>query len=164
VMDDAIREVLMSRADIPVDYYTEYIETDRFGPLASAALADYVGRKYKGRQIDVVIAVTNYALQFVLEHRQELFPNVPIAFAGIAVPDERARRAGAGIAVVRVGAAYVETLKLALQLHPSTTRVFVMATSANQQNMDAVRAQLSVFSRQVQLTFVEGKTMADVLN
>ena len=37
VMDDAIREVLMSRADIPVDYYAEYIETDRFGSLASEA-------------------------------------------------------------------------------------------------------------------------------
>jgi signal transduction histidine kinase len=164
VLDDAIREVLMSRPDIPVDYYTEYIETDRFGPLASATLAGYIRRKYEGRQIDVVMALTNDALQFVLEHRDELFPGVPIAFAGIAVPDERVRRAGAGIAVVRVGAAYVETLKLALQLHPSTERVFVSAQSANQQDVDSVRAQLSVFSRQVQLTFVDGKTMADVLD
>ena len=163
VMDAAIRDVLMSRAGVPVDYYTEYIETDRFGPVASAALVDYVRRKYEGRHIDVVIAMTNYALQFVLEHRDELFPGVPIAFAGIVVPDEAVRRAGGGIAAVRVGSAYEETLKLALQLHPSTKRVFVMARSASQPNVDAVRAQLSVFSRQVQPTFVEGKTLSEVL-
>ena len=164
VLDAAIRDVLLSRAGMRVDYYTEYIETDRFGPVASAALVDYVRRKYEGRHFDVVLAMTNYALQFVLENREELFPGVPIAFAGIAIPDEAARRAGSGIAVVRVGSAYVETLKLALQLHPSTERVFVMARSASQQNVDAVRAQLGVFSRQVQLTFVEGKTMDDVLD
>jgi signal transduction histidine kinase len=164
VLDAAIREVLMSRPGMPIDYYTEYIETDRFGPVASAALVDYVRRKYEGRHLDVVIAMTNYALQFVLEHRDELFPDVPIVFAGIAVPDESVRSAGGGIAVVRIGSAYVETLKLALQLHPSTERVFVMARSGNQQNVeDAVRAQLSVFSRQVQLTFVERKAMEEVL-
>jgi len=163
VLDAAIREVLLSRGGMPIDYYTEYIETDRFGPVASAALVDYVRRKYEGRHFDVVLAMTNYALQFVLENRDELFPGVPIAFAGIAVPGEAARRAASGIAVVRIGSAYVETLKLALQLHPTTERVFVMARSASQENVDAVRAQLSAFSRQVQLTFVEGKTMADVL-
>ena len=74
VLDEAIREVLMSRADIPVDYYTEYIETDRFGPLASASLADYVRRKYEGRQIDVVIAMTNYALSSCSSTGTSCFP------------------------------------------------------------------------------------------
>ncbi len=133
------------------------------GATASAALADYIRRKYRSRHIDVVIAMTNDALQFVLEHRDELFPDAPIVFAGITVPDESVRRAGGGIAVVRVGSAYVETLKLALQLHPSTERVFVMAQSPNQQNVDSVRAQLSEFSRQVQLTFVDEETMPRVL-
>ena len=162
VLDSAIREVLITRAGIPINYYTEYIESDRFGALASSALADYIRRKYERHHIDVVIAMTNDALQFVLEHR-ELFPDTPIAFAGIAVPDENVRSAGSGIAVVRVGSAYVDTLKLALALHPSTERVFVVAQSPDPQNVAAVRAQLSEFSRRVQLTFVEGETLARAL-
>ena len=149
---------------VPIDYYAEYLEADRFGTAAaSASLAEYVRRKYRRRHIDLVIAMTNDSLQFVLDHRDELFPDVPIVFAGIAVPDENVRRAGHGIAVVRVGSAYVETLKLALELHPSTERVFVVARSPNQQNVDSVRAQLRDFSRQVQLTYLEEETLPRLL-
>src|SRR6185436_17957151 len=109
VVDSAIRDVLITRSDIPIDYFTEYIETDRFGPLASSALAEYIRRKYERHHIDVVIAITNYAFQFVLDHR-DLFPDAPIAFAGIAAPDQSVRSAGRGIAVVRGGSAYAETL------------------------------------------------------
>jgi cobalamin biosynthesis protein CobD/CbiB len=40
----------------------------------------------------------------------------------------------------------VETLKLALQLHPSTEHVYVVARSSNQQDVESARAQLGVFS------------------
>ena len=163
VLDAAIRDVLVSGPEIPIDYYAEYLEADRFGSSASASLAEYVRRKYLRRRIDLVIAVTNDSLAFVLDHRDELFPDVPIVFAGIAVPGEDVRRAGAGIAVIRVGSAYVETLKLALELHPSTERVFVVARSTNQQDVDSVRAQLRDFSRQVQLTYIEEETLPRVL-
>jgi signal transduction histidine kinase len=163
VLDAAIRDVLVSGPEIPVDYYAEYLEADRFGSSASTSLAEYVRRKYLRRRIDLVIAVTNDSLKFVLDHRDELFPDVPIVFAGIAVPAEEVRRAGSGIAVVRVGSAYVETLKLALELHPSTQRVFVVARSTNQQDVSSVRAQLRDFSRQVQLTYVEEETLPRVL-
>ena len=163
MLDAAIRDVLVSGPEIPIDYYAEYLEADRFGQQASAALAEYIRRKYQRRRIDLVIAMTNDSLQFVLDHRDELFPDVPIVFAGIAVPDESVRRAGAGIAVIRVGSAYVETLKLALELHPSTERVFVVARSTNRQDVDSVRAQLSDFSRQVQLTYIEEETLPRLL-
>ena len=122
----------MSDREMPVDYYAEYLEADRFGTAeASAALAEYVRRKYRDRHIDLVIAITNDSLQFVMDQREELFPDAPIVFAGLAVPDEIVRSAGHGIAAVRVGSAYAETLKLALELHPSTERVFVVARSPN---------------------------------
>jgi len=163
VLDAAIRDVLVAGPEIPIDYYAEYLEADRFGSSASVALAEYVRRKYLRRRIDLVIAVTNDSLGFVLDHRDELFPDVPIVFAGITVPGEDVRRAGAGIAVIRVGSAYVETLKLALELHPSTERVFVLATSPNQQDVGSVRAQLRDFSRQVQLTYIEEETLPRAL-
>src|SRR5262245_218792 len=53
VVDGAIRKVLLSRTDAPVDYFAEYLESDRF-PTEDATLAfrDYIRRKYQGRRID----------------------------------------------------------------------------------------------------------------
>jgi len=57
VLDGAMREGLQSRADAPVNYYAEYLEFD-------------------GRRIDVVVADTTPAVQFVIRFREELFPRV----------------------------------------------------------------------------------------
>ncbi len=138
-------------------------DSDRFGALASPALADYIRRKYRSRHIDLVIAITNDSLRFVLDHRGELFPDAPIVFAGITVPDESVRSAGQGLAAVKVGSAYAETVKLALELHPSTERVFIVAASPNKQDVDSVRTQLDGFSRQVQLTYVDEETLSRAL-
>jgi len=159
ILDEAIREVLSHGGDLSVGYFTEYLESDRFGDRASMLLADYIRQKYRDRHIDLVIAVTNYALQFVLDHRAELFPDASIVFGGISVPDEAVRREGRGIAALRVGSAYAESLRLALMLHPGTERVFVVARTTNPDERESLRAQLDDFSRQVQLTYIEEDTL-----
>ena len=71
--DAAIREVLLAPSEVPIDYFAEYLESDRFEePGASQALRDYIQQKYRGRQIDLVIAVTDVALQFALQYRNDL--------------------------------------------------------------------------------------------
>ena len=98
ILDAAIRESLASRPDVPIDYFAEYLESDLFPEeQASLALKDYIQRKFQGRRIDLVIAVTDTALRFVLDHREELFPGAPVVFSGLAVPDETSRSAGGGI-------------------------------------------------------------------
>ena len=163
VLDTAIRAALGSRPDAPITYFAEYVESEQFGePLATQALADYIREKYRGRKIDVLIAITNVALQLILEHR-DLFPNVPIVFGGLGVPDESVRNAAAGIAALRVGRSYTETLKLALDLQPATTQVFVLARTPNQANVDAVRSALEGFSERVKLTYIDEPTTEAML-
>ena len=74
------------------------LESDLF-PDEEAMLAfkDYVGRKYQGRTIDVVIAMTDTSLRFILDHRAELFPDAPVIFFGVVGPDETVRSVGGGI-------------------------------------------------------------------
>ena len=159
VLDAAIREVLMSGPEI-ARRLLRGIPRDRpvRAASASAALADYVRRKYQSRHIDLVIAMTNDCAPVRAgSPRRAVSRRADRLRRDRRAGRERPRRRdGCGIAVVRVGSAYVETLKLALELHPSTERVFVVAQSPNQQNVDSVRAQLSEFSRQVQLTYVDG--------
>jgi hypothetical protein len=69
VLNDAIGEVFASAVDID-DINTEYLESDRFPePIAAPALRDYIGRKYQGRRIDVVLAFSEPALSFALRYR-----------------------------------------------------------------------------------------------
>ncbi len=141
ILDAGIRDRLAAGSDTPIDYFTEYLESDLFpGEKALLAFKDYLRRKYQGRTIDVVIAMTDTSLRFILNHRGELFPEAPVIFFGIAGPDETIRSVGGGITGVRVGVAYAETLKLALALHPSTQRVFVVAMSPDNQTEEAARS------------------------
>jgi signal transduction histidine kinase len=163
VVNAAIREALRN-SDLPIDYFAEYLESDRF-PVEEAdqTLADYIRRKYRHRQIDLVIAIADPALRFVLDHRRELFPEVPIVYSGLEVPHTVDRSAGGGLTGVMRGVAYARTLQVALELHPSTERVFVVARRPDQQVVAAVRAQLHDFSRQVRLTYVNEATVPRLL-
>jgi signal transduction histidine kinase len=160
-----IRQALASRPDVPIDYFAEYLESDLFPEAqASLGLRDYIRQKFHGHRIDLVIAVAEPAMRFALDHRDELFPGAPIIFSAAAAPDEATRSARANITGIRVGNAYAETLKLALDLHPSTRHVFVVANGAAQQAIDTVRAELSGFSGQVSLTYLTQKTVPLLLS
>ena len=142
LLDEAIRRAVLSGSDTPVDYFAEYLESDRFAPEdASAALADYIRRKYRGRHIDAVVAVSDPALEFVERYRAELFPDAPIVASMSTLLDSRRRESDPGITGILGGVAYDKTLDLALQLHPATRRVFVVAYSPNSRLADRVHTR-----------------------
>ena len=163
ILDAGIREALASRSDVAIDYFAEYLESDIFpAEEAASALTDYIRRKYRGRRIDLVIAMTDTGLRFVLDHRGELFPQAPIVFFGVA-PGE-ITQVGGGITGIRVGVAYGETLKLALALHPSTQNVFVIAKGPDARTVEAVRAELGGFSQRVSFTYLVEETVPRLLS
>jgi signal transduction histidine kinase len=167
LLDAGIRDRLAADSNVPIDYFAEYLEADLFpSEEASLAFTHYVQEKYQGRTIDVVIAMTDTSLQFVLDHRGELFPDAPVIFFGLARPDESVRRVGGGITGITVTNAYSETLKLALTLHPSTQRVFVIARSPDNQTLrlEALRDEFSALSRQVSITYLTEATVPLLLS
>ena len=161
LLDAGIREALEARSDLPIDYFAEYLEADLFpGDRATQAFRDYLRRKYEGRRIDVVIAITKTALDFALDNRDDLFGGAPIVFSGL-VPDEMLLRRD-NLTGLRVGAAYGETLGLALSLQPATQRVFVVAKGPEDQ-VEGVRRALREFSSRVSLTYVAEETLPALL-
>ena len=62
----------------------EYLDTKRFPSEDRLNLVkDYLAAKYRDRKFDLVIVLDNSALSMALNYREELFPGVPIVFAGI---------------------------------------------------------------------------------
>jgi len=164
VHEAGIREGLRSRPDWPIDYYSEYLESDRFPAEESTlALRGYLVDKYRGRHIDAIVAVTDTALRFVLRFRGELFPNVPIVYFGNVPVDDAVRREGAGITGVVVAAGFAEGLALTLKLHPSTEQLFVVAQTPNMMFQDSIRAALEQTAQRARLTFITDASVAGLL-
>src|SRR6266850_2229821 len=160
--DAAIRAVLLAPSET-IDYFAEYLESDRFTePQASKSLRDYIQEKYQGRRIDLVVAVTDVALQFVLQYRNDLFPSAPIVFAGFFPPEPEIRLADPGITGAVMAEGYGETLALALRLHPSTTQVFVVAKWP-ELRFDSLHADLRAFESRARIHYLTEEPLADVL-
>jgi PAS domain S-box-containing protein len=156
VIDAAIKESLLSNPGAPVEYFNEYLESDRLPvEAASAALSAYIRQKYASRPIDVVIAVADPAFQFVRQHRSDLFPNVPIVAATTSLVESSLRTEGPGATGVTGGVGYGSTLALALQLQPSTKRVFVIAYAPTLNLIEGIRPELLPFAKRVELTYFE---------
>jgi signal transduction histidine kinase len=164
-VNEAIQKSLRSDPAIPIDYFVEHLDSDVFAPeVASRSLAGYIREKYRGRAIDVVIAIADPALRFVLDYRNELFAGVPIVYSGVSVPADATGHAIAGLTGVLRGVAYGETLKVALALHPLTEHVFVVARSPDSRVIDAVKTEFNNVIDGVRVTFVDEPTIPQLID
>jgi PAS domain S-box-containing protein len=129
--DRSFQAVLQSAPAGSIEYYTEYLESDRFpGENQSKALRDYLRQKYASRTIDVVVAVSDVPLEFLLKFRDSLFTQTPIVFTAIK-PPAISETSGPGLTGIVLGGGYRKTLDLALRLHPGTKQVFIISGTLN---------------------------------
>src|SRR5262249_33023560 len=114
--------------------------------------------------IDLVVAIADPALQFALDHRDELFPGAPIVYSGLAIPATIDRGEFGGVTGVLRSVAYAQTLKLALALHPSTEQAFVSAKTADQQAFATIQAALKEAAPTVRLNYLDADTVASLVD
>ena len=126
--DRGVHEGMAESADRQADLFAEFLDQPVFsGPAYEAQTAAYFRAKYAARPPQVIVAVGEPSLLFVLRHRSELFPGVPVIHAAMS----RACLEANGRLppdVVGSPAAYdlPGTVDLALQLHPDAKRLIVV--------------------------------------
>ena len=165
VFDATVREMLFSHSTIQVVARSEYLENEEFAETADAALLEYIRIKFAGWRPDLVIANSAPALTFVLRHRDELFPNVPVVFVSASEPD--GLRAGTlhGVTGVLRLPSQVETVDLALKLHPSTRRIHVVAYAPEVDGFqERVASAMAVYSPRLTVSFTNEPTLPQALN
>jgi PAS domain S-box-containing protein len=154
--DRTLQDALQSVAPEGIEYYSEYLETNRFpGDDQARILSEYMRQKYAGRRPDVIISGVSATLAFLLKYRNDLFPGVPIVFA-TERPVAEAVRAAAGAAGFTFGNAYAKTLNLALMLHPGTKQLFVVSGTLNHDKAveSIVRDNLRQYESVVTITYL----------
>jgi PAS domain S-box-containing protein len=166
VFDESFRRGLQSSPPETVEYYSEYLESDRFpGEKQSLLLRDYLRAKYAERNIDVILAVTDRPLAFLLRHRQELFTNIPIVFVAVQSPPAAELAAGPGITGIVYGGNQSSTLDLALRLHPGTEQIFIVSgTPEHDGRFEAsARQDLEDLERRVSITYLTDLPLGELI-
>ena len=146
----------LRRADPDLVPVIEYLDAKRFpDPHYLNLLKDHLVQKYQGHRVDLLIVLDNPALDLILKYRRDLFPSVPLIFAGINGfrPEwlqNRERMTGVVETQDMAG-----TLELAMRLHSGTKNVLVVHdyTASGLAVRRDVEAILPTFRNRVNLTF-----------
>lgn len=162
--DATLRQTLFSHPTIEIDAHSEHLENEEFGEAAEAALRESIRLKFRNRPIDLAIANTSPALQFLLRNRDELFPNAPIVFIAAVPPPGLNEGKIPGVTGLLRNPAQTETLDLMLKLHPRTTRVHVVAYSPGVEGFDErVKTSLAPFGKRVTITYAATPSLSALL-
>ena len=124
----------------------EYLDAKRYPSWDHADhLKELLHYKYRGRKIDLVVCLDNPALDLTLRYREELFPGIPVVFAGISDLEPYLLAGHRRITGVAETVDMAGTLEIALSLHPGTKKVLVI----NDQTQSGVasRREMEVVAR-----------------
>ncbi|NEX22381.1 GHKL domain-containing protein [Thiorhodococcus mannitoliphagus] len=154
--ETGLRETL----DNSTELNAEFLDYPRFeGESYLRALTTFLHEKYALRPPAVLIAGGKGALDFVLRHRAELFPGVPVIHAAVSRSFLRSRPPlPADVVGVPIEFDFPGTIELALRLHPRARRL-VLVTGASKQDRAweaELRGDVAQFQDRVTTEFLAG--------
>ncbi len=150
-----------------LEIFSEYLDLTRFPTTQYGdGLLSHLRIRYGTRKPDLVIAVVSTALRFALEHRNELFPEVPIVFANVDHREIEGQSMPPKVTGVWMAWDYQRTLELALQLQPKTREVVCVAGTGplEQQWNNEARKVLERFASRVQIHWLDKLPLPTVLD
>lgn len=116
----------LSGAATPPEVAVEYMDAKRHDrSVLQGSLSALYAAKYRDAPPDIIISCDDDAFAFLLEHRERLFPNVPVVFGGLDVEDyEPTTLAGhRGYTGVVERLDLTSTLETILALQPEVERI-----------------------------------------
>jgi len=123
-----IQSVLKSQKSFPVDINIEHLDLTRFNDDRYVQrLIDLYRYKYSQNKPNLIIPIYNGALGFVLKYGQDIFPEIPIAFAGVERQFVESHTLGPNTTGLLSVNSYGKTLELALNLQPDTRHIAVVS-------------------------------------
>ena len=164
--EQGLTAALSSAQGWDLEVFSEYLDLMRFPAVQYGNdIARYLHARYGTRKPDVLIALANTTLQFVLDHREELFQGVPIVFAGVDHREVEGQAMPTNVTRLWMAWDYQRTLELALQLQPEIREVVcVSGTGAEEQPWnDEASKVLGRFSSQLRARWLDKLPLPAVL-
>jgi signal transduction histidine kinase/ActR/RegA family two-component response regulator len=154
VGDRELPKILETGLAQGLDYYSEFLDPARF-PHADyrAAFSDFLRLKYQDHRFDLIIAMDDWALEFMGAHRKEVSPDTPVVFFASSQSSQRIPNS-AGVIGERN---FSRTLVFALELQPEIQHVFfVVGETAEGEFEKVARGQFRPFEPRVMVTYLAG--------
>lgn len=120
-----IRAVFAQRDDVVLR--VEYMDTKLINDEQHYhMLADIYARKYRELQFDAIITTDDDALKFMRQFRDQLFPNVPLVFAGVNNYQKHKTRGLSNFTGINETADFAGNLRIISQLLPQVRQIVVI--------------------------------------
>jgi PAS domain S-box-containing protein len=162
----SLRAALTEGGTNQIEFYTETLDQSRFpdGQYAARRL-DYLRWKYGDRHIDAVVAGPTPALDFMIAHRDELFPGAPVVFASADEALVKQRKLPPGFTGVPTRFDVTGTLELALKLQPGLREVVVIVgkSSYDESWEQTARKAFQRFESRVRFRYLKELAMPALL-
>jgi len=163
----SLREGLRGRIPEGISFYSEALQLSQFNTANyDALMQDYFVRKYADKKLDLIVAVMEPSLDFILRHRDTLFAGVPVVFSGIDSSDFEGRTLPDGVTGVMMKRQFAPTLQAALALQPDLQKILVVGgTSRFDQKIQAIaRRDFQPFEGRVEIEWLTTLSMPELLN
>lgn len=158
--DRGLYAALAAYPDARVDLAAEFLDAPKFsGAAYGNTIATYLHDKYGSRPPEVIIVGGEEALMFMLQHRADVFPGVPVIFQSVPTTLLRSQPPlPADVIGVPVDVDFPGTVELALRWHPSARHlVLVTGTTAwDQEWAERLRKEVAAFEDRVTVEFLSG--------
>ena len=135
------------------EVFIEYLDSKRFyDSLYYQQLVKLYHKKYKQKDIKVIISSDDNALEFLLNFRDSLFGNVPVVFSGI----NHSHNYPKDYTGVLEKIDFVENLQLIKKLHPDYSKIYFLVDFTRTGNIIYERAinALSSFDEDIRCEFL----------
>jgi PAS domain S-box-containing protein len=128
---EIIKSTTRSHVSAPVNFQVEYLESQLFEtPGYEKGVTEALAGIYRGKKIDLVIAVYYPALRFAVEHREEIFPRAPIVFSSVATSRLEGQQPWPNVTGVTLNGDVRGTIDLALRLQPDAKNAAAVVGNA----------------------------------
>ena len=157
--DRGIRSVFEASTSHKMVVNIEYLDLMHFDDERHIQiLLNNLRHKYSNPKPDLIIPVFNSAVALALNHGPDLFPGVPIVFGGIESKFVENRSLGPNVTGYLTDNNYTGTLDLALNLHPDTRHVAVVAGAGpiGRGWTKACREAFKAYKERVDFTYLIG--------
>ncbi len=165
-VEENMRQVFHASASPQIELFSEYLDFARFpAEQYERSLVRYLQERYTGRQIDLVIPVAGFSLEFALSHR-ELFPGAPLVFCAIDKRELEKVRLPADATGITAHFDIERTVKLILQLQPGVPEIVcVSGTSGfDQRWAEETRKIMERFRSRVRARWITDKSLAETID
>jgi two-component system, LuxR family, sensor kinase FixL len=163
-VEDNFRQVFHASTSPRIELFSEYLDFARFPDQQyGRSLVHYLQDRYVGRRIDLVVPVAGSALEFVLGHREELFPGVPVVFCAVDQRELEKMRLPGDVTGITAHFDIERTVELIWQLQPHVPGIVCVsgASGFDQRWARETSKIMERFQSKVRTRWITGKSLRE---